>query len=306
MSYILEHYSVAIRKRKEHLLFDGNMSPFEEIEFPFSERYWAADPFIIEHNSIVYLFYELFDNVGQKGVLAYSTLSGNKATSPTVILDKPYHLSFPNVFQNNGKFYMIPETAGNHCIELYRADDFPNKWVLERILVNNINVCDTVVSKSANGFFLLTSEMDESLSDHPWCYVKNRLFFINRSNVVDEIAKDLPVGDFGIRNGGAIIAEGELIRVGQDCTDNQYGRGLVFWKLSEKLEDIGVKKSFSCNEIDKIIKWHDKKHTKLKGTHTYNISEHYEVIDTSEDRQYSILLKYVNWAACQRRRYPST
>lgn len=294
MEFELEHYSIAIRPRKNKLLFEGDMSPFEEIEFPFSDRYWAADPFIVEDNGITYLFYEYFDNVEQKGKLAYSTLIGNKASKPYIILDKEYHLSFPNIFRLENNYYMIPETGGNHSIEMYKAVDFPNKWELYKVLKDNIDACDTVVLNKNGKIFLITSEMDSELSDHPWCYVKNRLFQMNNQCDIQEIEGDMAIGDYGIRNGGNIIELDELIRVGQDCTDSIYGKGIVFWKMSEKLEDIELKKNITYKEMEKIVKWHDVNHTKLKGTHTYNISEHYEVIDTSEDRKYNYAFKYIN------------
>lgn len=295
MTFELEHYSIAIRRRNDKLLFEGNMSPFEEIVFPFSDRFWAADPFLVEQDSDVYLFYELFDNVEQKGKIAYSKLNGNKADSPKIVLDEPYHLSFPNVFKIKGEFYMIPETGGNHCIELFKAIKFPDEWKLVKVLVNKIDACDTVVLEQDGVLNLLTSEMDTSISEYPWCYVRNRLFRIEANGLTKEKTIGNNIGDFGARNGGGIIDNNNhLVRVGQDCSGGMYGKGIVFWEMSENFEDVKILSRLTAEDAELLINWHDQKHVKLKGTHTYNISRHYEVIDASEDREYSVFIKYIN------------
>ena len=294
MPYYLEHYSIAIRKRKDKLLFEGNKDEFHEVKFPFSERYWAADPFIIENDNKVYLFYELYDNIEQKGVIAYSTLNGYVASSPHIILDKPYHLSYPNIFRYDESFFMMPETAGNNCIEIYKAKKFPDEWYLEKVLVNNISACDSVFICKDNKIYLMTSEMDNTISDYPWCFVRNKLFLMDDKCNFIEFNPNLKIGDYGVRNGGAILRFNNIIRVGQDCTNNQYGKGLVFWKLSDDLNDFEQICYISSEDAESMVNWIDKEHLKLKGTHTYNISENFEVIDTSEDRRYCILLKYIH------------
>src|SRR6185437_9688752 len=45
-------------------------------------------------------------------------------------------LSYPNVFQFDGKYYMIPETASTSRVELYRAVNFPWEWKFEKVLLS--------------------------------------------------------------------------------------------------------------------------------------------------------------------------
>ena len=44
------------------------------------------------------------------------------------MLERPYHLSYPLVFNDGGDWYMIPETARAGTVELYRAAAFPDEW----------------------------------------------------------------------------------------------------------------------------------------------------------------------------------
>ena len=34
---------------------------------------------------------------------------------------------------------MIPETSANHTVELFRAVRFPDKWVFEKTLINDMS-----------------------------------------------------------------------------------------------------------------------------------------------------------------------
>ena len=294
MTFRLEHYSIAIRKKEGKLLFEGNYNHFKQIKFPFSKRFWPADPFLIEYKDKLYLFYELFDNVMEKGVIAYSVLEGNIASKPNIILDKPYHLSFPNIFVYNDEFYMIPETAENKRIELYKSTDFPDTWHLERILVDNICACDSDVLINGDIALLYTSIIDKNLSNCPWCYVRNNLFSLTSKQCTNLNKQALPIGDFGIRNGGKFISKKDiLIRVGQDCTNGEYGKGLVFWKVNNEMMDEELLLHIPCSLIDSIVDWDDPKHGKLKGAHTYNVTENFEVIDMSEFRSSPLYVKYV-------------
>jgi hypothetical protein len=42
------------------------------------------------------------------------------------VLERPYHLSYPYVFFVGDDAFMLPETAANGAIELYRAVSFPD------------------------------------------------------------------------------------------------------------------------------------------------------------------------------------
>ena len=42
----------------------------------------------------------------------------------TIVLEKDYHLSYPFLFEDNDELFMIPETATNKTIELYKCEEF--------------------------------------------------------------------------------------------------------------------------------------------------------------------------------------
>ena len=84
-------------------------------------------------------------------------------------------------------------------------------------------------------------------------------------------------GDYGVRNAGKIFSfHGDAIRPGQICTGGKYGSGLAFWKIGPDLTEKEIY-SIRAEEMEAHVRLCSGK--KLVGTHTYNASQNYEVID---------------------------
>ena len=82
---------------------------------------FLADPFTITVDGIDYLFVEEFPFDTRKGVIAAYRLERDTAERIGVVLEQPYHLSFPFLFQHKGEVYMVPEGGGGRSVKLYRA-----------------------------------------------------------------------------------------------------------------------------------------------------------------------------------------
>ena len=91
-------------------------------------KFWA-DPHLFIKNNKTYCFYEelVFDKMRGEIFVAEVLEDGNVA-DPELVLEEPYHLSYPFVFEDKGEIYMIPETASDNKTNLYQAKEFPFKW----------------------------------------------------------------------------------------------------------------------------------------------------------------------------------
>ena len=125
-------------------------------------RFWYADPMPVQINNRVYIFMEAYDKIDMKGKVAVSEVHGDVATAPVVIIDEPFHMSFPNVFRWNGKYYMIPETCATNQIRIYRMGDNVFDWKLEGFIgTNDKCIVDTaVIANDENKLILVTGEID--------------------------------------------------------------------------------------------------------------------------------------------------
>lgn len=292
-------YHVGLRKRNNDYYWNDQKYQFIEFK-PKNKRYWIADPFLFDYDRNTFLFYEAYDRVKRKGLIGYSIIdSKGTITEPRIVLEENHHLSFPYVFEYNSDIYMMPESADDFSISVYKAIQFPNKW--ERIkILDGIYSCDSIwIYRNHKIYKLLTSEMF-----HPApagiihsCYVKNKSFILNGD--ITHINKDkfeyIGEGDYGIRNAGACFYDGEMqIRPGQDCTDGIYGKGLIFFSV-ESIEPYSEKeiRSLSTVEIDKHLKRSGNE--ELIGVHTYNVSLLYEAVDFSFMAQIPIWCNIVNF-----------
>ena len=278
-------YKIAIRSKETY-----SDSFWEHENFHFSEcninckgRYWLADPFVFEKNGITYLFYEAFDLVEKRGKIGYSIYSEDgSCTTPRIVIDEPFHMSFPNIFECNGEIYIMPETCGDWRVKLYKASSFPNIWEPADILLPDVFACDSILIEEKNRQWLLACEMyhHPPVDSYSSCWVKNVLYPMNGRAVIGEGVK-VCEGDYGIRNAGkSFVKEGKLYRVGQDCRYKQYGRGLALFEI-ESLNPYREKMQWNkdYDELSSHIVCSNK--NDIIGVHTYNSSEHYEIVDFS-------------------------
>ena len=113
-----------------HVKYRVNGGVWKDLASVGDKHYWYADPMLFEKNGKVYLFTEAFDKRIQKGKLAVSYLMDSKEFSkPEIIINLPYHLSYPCVWEEEGSVYMLPETSQDRTLEIWKSkNDHLLKW----------------------------------------------------------------------------------------------------------------------------------------------------------------------------------
>ena len=107
---------------------------------------FVADPFLIKEGKTWYLFFEVYNNQTGQGDLAVATSTNTWFWDyRQVILDEPFHLSYPYVFKWQNDYYLIPESFEANSIRLYKADDFPVRWSYLTTLVEGRKYVDNSI-----------------------------------------------------------------------------------------------------------------------------------------------------------------
>ena len=102
-----------------------------------------ADPFPVQYQGKHYIFIEQLRIKDGKGSIAVIALEPDGSHRPPVtVLECDYHLSSPSVFEYQGQHYMIPETASQRRVELFRAVEFPWRWEHHLVLMEGVNAVD--------------------------------------------------------------------------------------------------------------------------------------------------------------------
>jgi len=257
---MMENWIMALARQPQELCDLKN----PVVHRPPEERYYA-DPFLIDYHNETHLFFEDYDY--HKGVISCSKVNSDLSlSSPQVVLERPYHLSYPMVFSWRNEFYMIPETQQNNTIEIYIAADFPCKWEWFATPFHGLKAADVTV-------FI---EMKDQMA---WMFASINSW----ENVTVFRSSDICIwekhfsGTFKhSRSAGGIFPyRNRLIRPTQNC-DKTYGHSII---LKEITFGVNRYEETVCTTIEPS--WYPG----LKGTHTINMTEKLIVVDgkTSEE-----------------------
>lgn len=243
-------------------------SDFKNIIIP-NDRFWA-DPFIVFKDSMYYVFFEEFIYNKNKGHISFLTINQNgNYSKQNKILDMPYHLSYPFIFNDNKKYYMIPESSENNTIDLYECSEFPKKWNFCKTLIKNITATDSTLFFKDKKWWLFTSITENQK-------IKNGLYLFYSDNLlgnnwIPHLKNPIVSGLKGSRSAGKIFQEnGKIIRPAQDGT-KRYGHGIIFYQIN-----ILNNSDYQEKEIETIYPNWNKK---IIGVHSYDKSNELTMID---------------------------
>jgi hypothetical protein len=188
-----------------------------------------ADPCLVRHRRRTLLFFEVFDIGAGKGHIEYAELLGATVSAPRVALERPYHLSYPFVFEHRGEWWMIPETTTNRTVELYRARAFPDDWVLETVLLHGVRAADATFLETPEGLWLFAAVAGEHRPncDTLWAFLASSLHGPWTPHPRNPVVADVRHA----RPAGRLFKQGNnLIRPAQDCSF-EYGRRIVMNRI---------------------------------------------------------------------------
>jgi hypothetical protein len=121
---------------------------------PGSWRY-LADPFALRRGNVTHVFVEAFDYRTKHATIECHDLGPGLAWQrKQTVLARPFHLSYPFVFEHDGEAFMIPESHRHQEIALYRARQFPGDWVRETALLSGVRGAEASVLRHAGRWWM--------------------------------------------------------------------------------------------------------------------------------------------------------
>ncbi len=124
-------------------------------------RRYYADPFPFEHEGRLYLFCEEYPYATGKAVISVAAVDGaGRIETPRIVLEADCHLSYPLVFRHAGEIWMMPESSSGDRLDLYRAERFPDRWTLDRTLIEGLAISDATPFE-ADGRWWMTATVTE-------------------------------------------------------------------------------------------------------------------------------------------------
>jgi hypothetical protein len=195
---------------------------------PPDDRFWA-DPFPVYRGNRYYIFVEQYLYQQRRAHIAVMELGRDgKWTAPVPVLERPYHVSYPFVFEWDGDYFMYPETGANRAVELYRATSFPFEWELEATVLANVSAVDPTLVEIGGRWWMFANVARGDVSD-PSCW-DDELHLFHAPTPLgpwtphrrNPVKTDL----WGARPAGRLFRlNGDIYRPAQDCSE-RYGHAM--------------------------------------------------------------------------------
>jgi hypothetical protein len=191
------------------------------------EARFVADPFLVRQDGRWHLFFEAFNAITSQGDIALATSDdAARWDYQRVVLDEPFHLSYPYVFEADGAYYMVPECASLQSIRLYRASQFPTRWQFVATLVSGTGVVDPSVLYTDGRWWMFASAPGDAAL---YAYYADRPEGPWLPHAANPIVRDAP--DHA-RPGGRVLPWNErVIRFAQDDATS-YGTSVSAYEIT--------------------------------------------------------------------------
>ena len=266
-----EHWDIGVVAENAKVVpASADFNPIKWLKLRNGSQY-AADSFCFESNNSNYIVFEDYDYKMKKGIISLTKLDeNNRPISIKPILEKPYHLAYPFIFQNNQSTYLIPETAENGTIELYKWNTKNETFVFQQVLLNVAGVDASIVYYQGR-WWVFCGLKDNLPNEKLFIYYSDELTGEYKAHEINPVKVD-PAGS---RPAGQFIIKNNVLYRPAQHSVNWYGEKIDWFKVNEFTPI-----SFSEELIGEIIPQKQWEHN--KGVHTFSQTSRIIVIDAKK------------------------
>ena len=193
-----------------------------------ASAHFLADPFMVYEADTYYLFFEIYNLDTQQGDLSVATSpDGRRWSYRQIILDEPFHLSYPYVFKWQGEYYLVPESYEANSVRLYRAEEFPFTWNYVTTLLEGRDFLDNSLAYYNDYWWLFSSfEGNDTLR----LYYAGDLFGPWQEHPQSPIIAGNP--HYARPGGRVLVYDGRLYRYTQD-SEPRYGHKMWAFEITD-------------------------------------------------------------------------
>jgi hypothetical protein len=164
MLIYVDYWNIGISFDKPESFLIDNKKPVVKW-FPLkSKKMFYADPCGLKSSNGYDIFFEEYQYKQAKGVISYTNYTNGVFTKPKVVLEEGFHLSYPFLVEDKGCVYMIPESYEANRVMLYKATEFPKKWKMVKVLIDNYSGVDNTLIKHNKTWWMFSSDRNNGSS----------------------------------------------------------------------------------------------------------------------------------------------
>jgi hypothetical protein len=248
-----------------------NVDLTKAIEVPNEPGHLLADPFVLHHNGRDLLFVEDCDDITARGFLTVYEIKDGRALRLGEALREPFHLSYPFVFEFEGRVLMVPETGSIGEIRVYEAQNFPLDWKPVATLMKDVCAVDTGLFERDGKWWMLTNIDSAGISSYA-----DELHLFWADHPLSEAWTPHPMNPIRFdpkvaRNGGFLRTGDKIYRVAQNQDFQFYGRSITVFEIVTLTE--------TNYEEHEVAAYGPEIATGMDGLHHLNSNGRYTVFD---------------------------
>jgi len=235
---------------------------------PNWKKCWYADPFILDiKDNIAIVFAEEFEYQKCKGRLSVLQIDLRKKviveTKP--ILELSSHLSFPYIFQEDNKIYVLPENYQSGSCSLFYFNSETQELINPIMLVKEPLV-DTQLAK-IDGYYYLFGTLVEPIGSPSSLHIYRSQTITGEYQEVQQINNTKREE----RGCGQLFYWNDMLIRPAMCCDGGYGTEMVFYELTHDSNH------FIEREVYRMIPDRTKKNS--ESFHTFNMMGEWCIVD---------------------------
>jgi len=220
--------------------FDGDMPrPGETtaVMRPPSSAFWA-DPFLLRRGPRMWVLFEELPFRTQRGHISAVEIdgAGRMLSAPQVVLKEPWHLSYPFLWHEEGRVFMIPEGGRSRELSIYEAIGDGLQWERRATLISGCRLADATVARHEGRLWMFATCADDgvaTMDDSLHIYFADRI----EGPWVPHALNPVKIDARSSRPAGSMwVADGVLHRVVQDCSST-YGGRIQCMRVTRLTED---------------------------------------------------------------------
>ncbi len=211
------------------LIHNGNHDiEYKWLPMKASDRFFA-DPFIFKNeDGNINIIYEDYSYGDQYGKISLTTVDHKfNPVFQKEMLDTQSHLSYPYVFVEAGKTYILPEASKTGVLSCYEYDFERKELVNKMDIIKGLPLLDSTILKHDDKYWLFATKRGEDSNNKLYIYYADQMegpYTPHAGNPVkNSLNGSRPAGNF-------IKIDGKIYRPSQNCYE-YYGKSVTINKI---------------------------------------------------------------------------
>jgi len=222
--FLHDMWNIAIVDQPIEAFLESDFKPETNWIRPLKGERFLADPFGIKVGDVTHVLCEEFDYAKFKGRIVSIEVGGDLFSDPKVVMEFPFHVSYPFLLSKGGSIYCVPESSKAREIAMYRATNFPSAWEKINILVNDFAGLDNTLFQHEGRWWIASTSNDTGSLETLYLWYADDLLGSWRPHVRNPVKVDIR----SARPGGTpFTRRGRLYRPAQDSSMTYGGRVVI-------------------------------------------------------------------------------